>query len=260
MIESVRVIGDGGAFDTKKTNSSFFIKTSTKGILYDCGYNVFPELMRLDDEDGAEIIDSIDTIIISHDDDDHMGSVKSLLFYKYFVRKSPPVMIYCPDHMAEMFTSMNSEMKGSVSVHAKIVNVSSIRRLRDRIDARDIRIEEFKGVHHTEAYGIIIRDDVGGVVAISGDTKAQEGFEDRLRKISREGGYSGVSDMLIFHDYSEWDAPSRQVHACKSDYDIEFSGEFKKTAKKYHNNAAFLAGKIFRRVDDEWIDAGGKDA
>jgi len=258
MIKSVRVIGDGGAFDAFKVNSSFLIETDDGSILYDCGYNVFQELLRIEHIEDEKIIDKINTIIISHDDDDHMGSVKSFIFYKYFVKNNPSIKVFCPKHMIDMFIAMNKEMKGSVEVHANIVRVQCITYLRDRIDTKNIRMEEFKGIHHTEAYGIIVRDNFGSVVAISGDTKAQESFENRLRDIARENGSDGVSDMLIFHDYSEWNAPSRQVHACESDYEVEFSEEFKRTAKKYHNSSVDLAGRLYKLKDGIWVDVARK--
>jgi hypothetical protein len=41
------------------------------------------------------------------------------------------------------------------------------------------------------------------------------------------------------------DAPSRQVHACKSDYEVEYSKEFRDVAKRYHNNNCEIAGNVF---------------
>ena len=56
IIEKVRVIGDDGAFDTEKVNSSFLISINEPNnmnfkkfsILYDCEHNVFSRLLELE--------------------------------------------------------------------------------------------------------------------------------------------------------------------------------------------------------------------
>ena len=80
----VRVLGSGGAFNTEMTNSSFLIEIDDEVILFDCGYNVFTKLRELEATE-PDIIQSIDKVIISHMDDDHMGSVKSLIYYRFYV-------------------------------------------------------------------------------------------------------------------------------------------------------------------------------
>jgi hypothetical protein len=55
-----------------------------------------------------------------------------------------------------------------------------------------------------------------------------------------------MDKCLIFHDYSFWDAPSRQVHACDSDVDVEYSALFVSQAIMYHNDKANIAGRTFK--------------
>ena len=84
----IKQLGNGGAFDTESTNSSFLIDIGTPKkrslILFDCGYNVFAKLRELEKED-KDIIKDIEHIWISHLDDDHVGSLKSLIYYRYFI-------------------------------------------------------------------------------------------------------------------------------------------------------------------------------
>jgi len=44
---------------------------------------------------------------------------------------------------------------------------------------------------------------------------------------------------MIFHDFSNWNAPSKQIHACESDFEAEYSQEFKDRVIKYHNGEDF---------------------
>ena len=239
MIETVEVIGDGGAFDTNKINSSFLINGR---ILYDCGYNVFAELRRRESEAG-HFIRRIETVIISHMDDDHMGSVKSLLFYRYFVLGLTTTVI-CGNDVIEYLKGVNFEMKGSRSVDAKIVEL----RLTDDIDSilsyrYNMRAKVFYGNHHTPTIGVVLHDD-DFIVAISGDTKADEEFEGSIKKVM-EHMEAPDERTLIFHDFSYWDAPSRQVHACASDCDIEYSKWFMGKMIKYHNCKCSIAGNKY---------------
>ena len=248
MITSVTVVGAGGAFDTTITNSSFLINTDKGSILYDCGYNVFPKLVEMDENSEDEIIGDINTIIVSHDDDDHMGSVKSLLYYMYFILGKKDVNLYCPDHMVDMFSSMNKEMKSSRYFDAQIVEPRPIHMIKFEEEERfGAEFRVVRGIHHTTAYGVIAHDKRGNIVAISGDTKANVYFEEEIKYVANRMNVPNVemSDILIFHDYSFWDAPSRQVHACKSDVDVEYSNEFLSQAIMYHNAKATCAGKTF---------------
>jgi len=82
------------------------------------------------------------------------------------------------------------------------------------------------------------------MVAISGDTKADSRFEKMIYEVSRTKVVSW-DNMLVFHDFSYWDAPSRQVHACKSDFDVEYSSDFRKNAILYHNAKCDIAGNLY---------------
>ena len=241
MIERLEVIGDGGAFDTVKTNSSFLINGN---ILFDCGYNVFTRLMEIDKNEPG-FISNIDTVIVSHLDDDHVGSLKSFLYYMYFVLgKNTTVVIDAVN--IDFINGINKELKGSEFVHADIVSLigtdSSARLYFE--EKYNITPTFVKCVHHVPASGVIFYDRNGKSIAISGDTKAHSRFESEVRRIWREA--KCVEQMaLVFHDFSYWDAPSRQVHACESDMRVEYTDDFRKKMILYHNNKADIAGNIY---------------
>lgn len=240
MIRTVEVIGDGGAFDTDKTNSSFLVNGS---LLYDCGYNVFERLKEIDSERPGTI-HNIKTVIISHMDDDHMGSIKSLLYYRYFILKQTTTVIGKSDVLSYL-SGINKEMKGSAQVNAPVVVLVGYTSLSSTLKQRHgIMAYSFIGVHHTPVFGVIMYDEFS-IVAISGDTKATSVFEDMI--VNTKNMNSSIEDknILVFHDYSYWDAPSRQVHACAGDWMIEYSESFRNKAYKYHNNKSNLEGSVF---------------
>jgi ribonuclease BN (tRNA processing enzyme) len=244
MIKNVKVIGAGGAFDFGYTNSSFLISTSKNKILFDCGYNVFEKLKR-DEED---ILKDINCIILSHDDDDHIGSVKSLLFYKYFIHNQKNIKVFAPAEMRSFFEKMNFVYDNYQLVPAEIVEFYDIEDINNHFDESFISIE---GLHHTKSYGILINDGTSSLL-ISGDTKANAKFEEELRKFNPN---DLTKNVLIFHDYSFWDEPSKQTHACETDYNETYSENFRERVFKYHNQKAAkeLEGVIFVAIDLEWV-------
>jgi len=244
MIENVQVIGSGGAFDDE-TNSSFLINLSGTSVLYDCGYNVFSELKRLEKDD-ENIIIKINHIIISHMDDDHMGSLKSLLYYRYFMF-GLTTEVYIDDE--EYIKDINYEIKGSQKVPANIVNSQ-------RFKTFSIMYNNFtfiEGNHHIPTKGLIVYNNKQ-IVLISGDTKAKPEIEKKYWKIYNEIDAKNVcTKSLIFHDFSFWNAPSRQVHACKGDVEVEYTIEFLEKAIMYHNNQSNLKGNVYTLKTNELI-------
>lgn len=74
----IEVIGTSGAF-APGPNVSMIIwpqKKRQNGILFDCGFSVFPELLR------RGLLSSIDTVVLSHAHQDHCGSAVTLAEYR----------------------------------------------------------------------------------------------------------------------------------------------------------------------------------
>jgi len=80
-IVEVIFLGTGGAFDLAEKNSSAIIKTAGGTILIDCGSTVYSELQA------KNLVDSIDYVFITHCHEDHIGSLSTLIYHKYFVQK-----------------------------------------------------------------------------------------------------------------------------------------------------------------------------
>jgi DNA-binding transcriptional MerR regulator len=80
-IVEVIFLGTGGAFDLAEKNSSVIIRTSIGTILIDCGSTVYPELQA------RKLVEEIDYIFITHCHEDHIGSLSTLVYHKYFGQK-----------------------------------------------------------------------------------------------------------------------------------------------------------------------------
>ena len=248
MLDQLQIIGSGGAFDTKKINSSFLFKAKENSLLYDCGYNVFSELKRLEDDD-ENIIKNINTIIISHDDDDHYGSVKSLIYYRYFILGLQTTII-APVDVLSYLNKVNHEYKNNINTPSKIITMQPIEDnnmflvLSDLFPVKTLFV---KGMHHVESYGIIFSFS-NVVVGISGDSKANSKFEKSLFSIASR--IEGV-EILLFQDFSYFDDPTRQVHACATDCKTEFSKEYRDLAISYHNAENSITGNVYNLNKDK---------
>lgn len=94
-IVEINFLGTGGAFDLLEKNSSVVIKTSSGTILIDCGFTVYPELLA------KGLVEKIDYIFITHCHEDHIGSLSTFVYHKYFGQKQT-AKIECSDSLKPM--------------------------------------------------------------------------------------------------------------------------------------------------------------
>ena len=260
----VQQIGNGGAFDYNKTNSSFLINLTNEKyplyLLFDCGNNVFAKLRKMEVEQNIEIIKNIDYVFISHFDDDHDGSLKTLGYYRYFMLGKTTNILCNPlsSELAERLKGINKKIIFGKFSPAKIFNF--VENLNGK---SNVGFKVIKGTHHTEAYGLLVGKVFSGgfnnFVYISGDTKVNENtikiIENVKATISHTECYNLTNniDLLknsykIFHDYSHWDNYDQQSHTCKYDFDkyyekfIEDGVEINKyhTGDEYNKNPIIL--------------------
>lgn len=260
----VQQIGNGGAFDYNKTNSSFLINLTNEKyplyLLFDCGNNVFAKLRKMEVEQNIEIIKNIDYVFISHFDDDHDGSLKTLGYYRYFMLGKTTNILCNPlsSELAERLKGINKKIIFGKFSPAKIFNF--VENLNGK---SNVGFKVIKGTHHTEAYGLLVGKVFSGTfnnfVYISGDTKVNENtikiIENVKATISHTECYNLTNniDLLknsykIFHDYSHWDNYDQQSHTCKYDFDkyyekfIEDGVEINKyhTGDEYNKNPIIL--------------------
>ncbi len=234
----IKQLGNGGGFDFDKTNSSFLISNEeeTSYVLFDCGYNV---MKRLQDKEDPIDIEKIDTVIISHMDEDHIGNLKMLIYYRYFnFGKFTKILAghLVESQLRDYLKDIESEMIGGMPTETIMFYINQF-----PIDFPiDYKIDFIKGYHgNISSYGVLIRDHFSSAF-ISGDTKANYNIEKTLNdKINIH------KINYIFHDFSHWDNVTRNVHACETDFELEYSEEFKNMVVKYHTGDEF---------SNEWLN------
>lgn len=83
MNQTLSFIGNGAAFYPKYGNNSAYFKIQSNLILIDCGENIFERIIK------KNILKDINYvfILITHLHSDHIGSLSSLLYYLYYIKK-----------------------------------------------------------------------------------------------------------------------------------------------------------------------------
>ncbi len=82
----IEVVGVGCAFAADLGNASVLVWDDfwRSAVLFDCGYNVFPDLRKKELKEKRDIISKIDSVFVSHLHDDHCGSLGTLLEYRFW--------------------------------------------------------------------------------------------------------------------------------------------------------------------------------
>lgn len=230
----IKQLGNGGAFDTESTNSSFLIDFNgldKNYLLFDCGYNVFTKLKELEKE-YPDIIKKISNIYVSHLDDDHVGSLKSLIYYRYYIHGLTTRVYSAVKEVETFLEDVNYKMSFNRLIENKICVYCY---LKDNINGyTDHILTPVKTFHHLECYGLkIVNDD--NCIYISGDTKVCEDTIITLKHIENTYG-----KYKIFHDFSNYNNYENNVHTCEYDFN-KYYKDLKCFDKiiKYHNNEIF---------------------
>lgn len=82
-MQTLKFLGRGSAFNTKEGNTSAYIKEGSHLLLIDCGENIFDRIMSKKLLDGVDKVD----VLITHLNSDHVGSLSSLIYYCYYIKK-----------------------------------------------------------------------------------------------------------------------------------------------------------------------------
>lgn len=271
----IKQLGNGGAFDYKSTNSSFLIDTGKDSyFLFDCGTNVFAELRKQHDE-GEIDLSKLKYVYISHMDDDHVGSLKSLIYYMYYAfgKRLQVISVGNEDRRLDVYgplCSYTDDIDGFVENDEKIIddlfNMIPIGfKQTFKVDGFSITPLETK--HFKACYGLIFKltpniqhDQIGDpkgdkIFLISGDTRANAAARDQLDK---------TAVKFAFHDFSNWDVPGSQTHCCATDFNSKYK-LIKDKIIKYHDNGDFDGGwrefdAIAKMISKKIHDAKEKNA
>jgi ribonuclease BN (tRNA processing enzyme) len=231
-------LGNGGGLNPRLVNSAFIIDLyddHSEYLLFDCGFNIMVRLMDLEDEDEHFSIDKIKHVVISHNHADHMGSLETLIYWNFF-KHGVKMDIYVP--CKGLLKTVKATRKILDNFKTKKVDTyESLVKVCEGLDIHlfhendiglcDPTIITFSPAFHgaKETIGMRIHDK-DTAIFISGDTKANRIIETFLKPY--------FYTDLIFHDYSNWDDESKNIHACKTDFEREYSYSFRNEIIPYH--------------------------
>ena len=176
----VKCLGSGDAFGSGgRFNTSFYIRTATKGILVDCGAST---LIALKKEKLS--MHDIDIILITHFHGDHFGGLPFVLCeIVALANRKKPLTIVGPEGIRE--NSLQS--LACLYPGVELTDESNIRFMTytagNAMRVDDITLTSFKVIHSPETLPHALRIECGDkVVAYSGDTQ----WTDALIDVSRD--------------------------------------------------------------------------
>jgi ribonuclease BN (tRNA processing enzyme) len=241
-------LGNGGGLNPLATNSSFLVQVKEEEyLLFDCGFNVMQRLIELENEDKTFNIGMIKYVYISHIHDDHVGNLETLMFWNYFKNNisikflyvNMDVLAYLQNKIfPKLYNGGRIDSSSIIGSTLDILHVQSEHGFNISSKFSNISLFGlFKTFHgECQSNGLVIKNNNSKTaLVISGDTKASVHLEEEiLYKLKR------CKSSIIYHDYSNWDCPSKNTHACKTDFDWEYSEEFRDKLIKYHDNEDFI--------------------
>jgi len=143
----LKFIGTGSAFNTKLGNTSAYIKENNTLLLLDCGELTFDRILSLNLlSDVTEV-----HIAVTHTHPDHIGSLGSLIFYCYFIKKIKPTF-----HSADNDFIRLLQYMGVTEEHCKFDHCNANPNFAiESLDIRLIYIEE-NHVKELASFGILL--------------------------------------------------------------------------------------------------------
>ena len=245
----IRQLGNGGAFHFKQTNTSFLIELENKKLLlFDCGRNVVDKLDSLADAKEFDYSD-LKYVYISHMDDDHMGSLKTLIYYMFF-SVGKKLQIITNHKVADVLSTYLKDLDGFYEngnkINEQLFNfiVLSNNAYMD-IDG-GAQIRSLDAAHHIDCMGLCLKDKTGDIYLPGDSTQIFQNVSATHKA------------RVVFQDFSLWDNIGSQVHCCKSRFMDE------KLAHYFYNynSAGIEIRSLYRDVkfchtglefNDQWL-------
>lgn len=141
----LKFIGRGSAFNVKEGNNSAFIKEDNKLFLIDCGEDIFRRIRELDLFKGVNNI----SVIITHLDSDHVGSLSSLIYYCYYILKFK-IDVYFPGRDLRELLLMQGHVGNCYNYHFLNDDFNQL----NLVSARPIKVKHIKTLN---CFGYLIK-------------------------------------------------------------------------------------------------------
>jgi hypothetical protein len=195
----IEFLGCGGAFDINEANSSVLITAYDKKALIDCGPTVYPLLKNKD------VIGDIDVVFITHTHEDHIGSLSTLIYDKWYIHQQKTI-IECGENVSKL-------LKAYLTICGHISEQYEIRTEKDvYYDSMMMQVLKINTMgHHFETfpnYGFVFNFEYDGdffFMVYSGDINKP--IIKLLPEEIVQVLYGNSDDVIMFHDMTALDYP-----------------------------------------------------
>lgn len=175
----IKFLGTGGAFDTDYLNSAALLEFRGINLLIDCGFTVFPTLVR------KNLVQKVSHILLTHLHNDHSGSLANLLLYKNIVEKAKkPVILYPSEPFKQQLIRFLEIQVKTPEKYADFVPLEQF----EGITCVDTYGQHSEGM---QTYAYIFDNDYR--IAYSGDLARPKALFDKLQKMPEK-------ETCVFHD------------------------------------------------------------
>lgn len=173
------VIGCGDAFNSGgRHHTSFYVKSSSIGLLIDCGTGVCAGLKH-----NAISSNDVDLIVISHFHGDHYGGLPFFLLEAAVLKRSKPLTIISPPGCREKVEQLlkllypGSSVLNKLTIHFENYEDNITQTISD-ITISDININAIPVIHNKATLPHGLRINIGSkVISYSGDTEWTSALE-----------------------------------------------------------------------------------
>lgn len=135
----LKFIGRGSAFFTQEGNTAAYaINDSHEMFLIDCGETVFSSLQQ------STLLDDVQQVCvaITHNHPDHMGSLGSLIFYLWYIKKIQTNICCLPENQPSLWTILSLQ-----GVSQEMVDFVSAPNMQHISNFQPVPISHMPGMH-----------------------------------------------------------------------------------------------------------------
>jgi len=170
----LKFLGKGGSDNQLQGNTSAYFIDNRCLFLIDCGENIFERILK------KELLNDIDKvfIFITHTHSDHVGSIGSLLFHCYFIKKIELNIVLPSSALHYNDVKELLRIYGAREDWYKIIDYKELDNKYNTFNT--IEYMKTNHVEQIPCYGILF-DTNEGIVYYSGDTKEINNIKELLK-------------------------------------------------------------------------------
>lgn len=171
---NLKFLGNGGSDNQLQGNTSAYFVENRSLFLIDCGENIFERILN------RKLLDTVDKVyvFITHTHSDHVGSIGSLIFHCYFIKKIE-LNIVIPSN-ARNYNDVKELLRiyGVCKDWCKIIEPREINNKFSSFST--VEYVETLHVNQIPCYGLLF-DTKDGIVYYSGDTSEINNIKELIK-------------------------------------------------------------------------------